>query len=127
MRSREALVSEADLSHLFELAASRVRELLDARVALIQLPTADGAGLTVAAASGEDATRLLGLRLEQRDSKAGRTLMRRRAERIDSLIDDPEVDQSAPPARRRKGGALCASPRARPRSRRARRLRQERS
>jgi signal transduction histidine kinase len=92
----EALVSEADLSHLFELAASRVRELLDARVALIELPTPDGAGLTVAAASGEDAARLLGLRLEQRDSKAGRTLVRRRAERIDSLIDDPEVDQSAP-------------------------------
>lgn len=92
----EALVSEGDLSQLFELAASRLRELLDARVALIELPTADGLGLTVAAASGEDAARLIGLRLEQRNSKAGRTLVRRRPERIDSLIDDPEVDQSAP-------------------------------
>ncbi|MGZ4335668.1 MAG: sensor histidine kinase [Gaiellaceae bacterium] len=92
----EALVAEVGLSELLELAASRLRELLDARVALIELPTADGAGLTVEAASGEDADRLLGLRLEQRQSKAGRILARQRPERIDSLIDDPGVDQSAP-------------------------------
>ena len=35
----EALASEAELSQLLELAASRLRELLDARVVLIELPT----------------------------------------------------------------------------------------
>ena len=39
----EALVTETELSQLFELAAARLRELLDARVVLIELPTADGA------------------------------------------------------------------------------------
>ncbi|HWB22875.1 MAG TPA: GAF domain-containing protein [Gaiellaceae bacterium] len=92
----EALVSEAELSHLLELASSRLRELLDARVVLIELPTADGLDLTVEAASGENAEQLLGLKLVQQRSKAGRTLIRLRPERIDSLIDDPEVDQSAP-------------------------------
>ena len=28
--------------------------------------------------------------------KSGRTLERKRSERIDSLLDDPEVDQTAP-------------------------------
>lgn len=92
----EALVTEAELSHLLELAVSRLRELLDARVALIELPTQDGLALTVQAANGEGADRLLGLRLEWQSSKAGRTLSRRRPERIDSLIDDPEVDQTVP-------------------------------
>jgi signal transduction histidine kinase len=92
----EALVTETELSQLFELAASRLRELVGARVVLIELPTADGTYITVEAASGENASRLVGLRLEQARSKAGRTLARRRAERIDSLIDDPEIDQTAP-------------------------------
>ncbi len=92
----EALASEVELPRLLELAATRLRELLDARVVAIKLPTADGAGLIVKAASGENATLLLGLRLERERSKAGRTFARRRAERIDSLIDDPEVDHAAP-------------------------------
>jgi signal transduction histidine kinase len=92
----EALVGESDLSQLFELAAERLRELLDARAVLVELPTPDGLGLTVEAASGENAAQLLGLRLEQQHSKAGLTLARQRPERIDSLIDDPEVDQTAP-------------------------------
>jgi len=92
----EALVNETELSQLFDLASSRLRELLGARVVLIELPTADGAYVTVETASGENASRLLGLRLEQARSKAGRTLARRRPERIDSLIDDPEIDQTAP-------------------------------
>jgi signal transduction histidine kinase len=92
----EALASEAELSQLFELAASRLRELLDARVVLIELPTPDGLNLTVEAASGENAEQLLGLKLGRERSKAGQTLGRLRPERIDSLIDDPEVDQTAP-------------------------------
>ncbi len=92
----EALVSEADLSQLFDLAATRLRELLDARTTLIELPTPDGTSLTVEAASGENAERLLGLRLDGQHSKSGRTLERERSERIDALIDDPEVDQTVP-------------------------------
>ncbi len=92
----EALVGESDLSHLLELAVSRLQELLEARCVVIELPTPDGLWLTVEAASGENAGQLLGLRLEQQHSKAGRTLARQRAERIDALIDDPEVDQTAP-------------------------------
>jgi signal transduction histidine kinase len=92
----EALLGEAELAQLFDLLAKRLRELLDARVALVELPTPDGTGLTVEAASGEEAGQLLGRRLDQARSKAGRTLQRQRAERVDALIDDPEVDQTLP-------------------------------
>jgi signal transduction histidine kinase len=92
----EALATEAELSPLLDLAASRLCDLVDARVVLIERPTTDGLGLTVEAASGENASRLVGLRLEQARSKAGRTLARQQPERIDSLIEDPEVDQTAP-------------------------------
>ena len=90
----DALTGELELPRLLELVATRLRELVDARLVLIELPSADGLSLTVAAASGEGAERLLGLRLDRQRSKGGRTLARRRSERVDSLIDDPEVDQS---------------------------------
>jgi signal transduction histidine kinase len=92
----EALVGEGDLSQLFELAAARLRELVDARVVMIQRPTPDRLALSVEAASGTGAEVLRTLRVDALRSKSGRTLERRRSERIDSLIDDPEVDQSAP-------------------------------
>jgi signal transduction histidine kinase len=92
----EALVAEGELPHLFELAAARLRDLLDARVVLVALPAVDGLALVIEAASGENSQQLLGLKLALQGSKAGRTLARHRAERIDSLIDDPEVDQTAP-------------------------------
>ena len=92
----EALATEADLAQLLELAARSLRDLLDARVVMIERPTPDGAGLVVETVAGEHPERLLGLRLERGGSKSGRALRRRRSERVDSLIDDPEVDQSAP-------------------------------
>jgi signal transduction histidine kinase len=92
----DALAGEGDLAQVFELAASRLRELVDARVVMIQRPAPDGSTLRVEAVSGEGAERLRGLKVDTLGSKAGRTLERRRSERIDSLIDDPEVDQSAP-------------------------------
>jgi signal transduction histidine kinase len=92
----EALVGEGDLSELFELAASRLRDLVEARVVMIQRPTPDGDWITVEAASGEGSERLHGLRIDAQRSKSGRTLERKRSERIDSLLDDPEVDQTAP-------------------------------
>jgi signal transduction histidine kinase len=92
----EALVGESDLTQLFELAADRLRELVDARVVMIQRPTADRQSLVVEAASGDGAERVRSLKVDVARSKSGRTFERRRSERIDSLIDDPEVDQAAP-------------------------------
>ena len=68
----EALVGESDLAQVFELAASRLRELVDARVVMIQRPTPDGRWLTVEAAAGEGASPLVGLKLERERSKSGR-------------------------------------------------------
>jgi signal transduction histidine kinase len=92
----EALTTETELTQLLELAAERLRDLLDARAVLILQASADGSELVVETASSENADGLRGLRLDSARSKAGRTLARQRAERIDSLIDDPEVDQTAP-------------------------------
>jgi signal transduction histidine kinase len=92
----EALVTEAELSHVLDLAATRLRELLDARVVMIGRPSVDGTSLAVESASGESSAQLLGFRFELARSKTGRTLTRRRSERVDSLIDDPEVDQTVP-------------------------------
>jgi two-component system, NarL family, sensor histidine kinase DevS len=91
-----ALTGELDLERLLDLVARRLRELVDARIVLIALP--DGRGeLRVAAADGEgaDAFGLVGMQLGIADSKAGRVLERGRSERIDSVLDDPEIDQSA--------------------------------
>ena len=68
--------------------------MLDARVVLIERPSADGDSLVVEVAAGENASELLGLRLARPGSKSGRALTRRRSERVDALIDDPEVDQT---------------------------------
>jgi signal transduction histidine kinase len=91
-----ALAGEADLAQLLALAAARLRELVDARVALIQRPTGDGSALVVETASGEQADMLVGSRLDRERSKSGRALSSRRSERVDSLIDDPDVDQTLP-------------------------------
>jgi GAF domain-containing protein len=92
----EALLGEGDLPQLFELAAARLRDLVEARVVMVQRPAPGGETLTVEAASGENAERLRELRVDARRSKSGRTLERKRSERIDFLLDDPEVDQTAP-------------------------------
>ena len=85
-----ALASEVDLTPLLDLVARRLRELIDARVVLIALlgPTNE---LTVAAADGEHG--LVGLSLDVDHSKSSRILERSRSERVDSMLEDPEVDQ----------------------------------
>ncbi len=88
-----ALASELELEPLLGLVARRLRELVEARLVLIALP--DGDALRIAAADGERAHELVGMELPLGDSKAGRVLERGRSERIDSVLDDPEVDQSA--------------------------------
>ena len=88
-----ALASELELEPLLALVARRLRELVQARLVLIALPQGDA--LTVAAAEGEATYDVLGTRLELSGSKAGRVLQHRRSERVDSVIEDPEVDQTA--------------------------------
>jgi signal transduction histidine kinase len=88
-----ALASELELEPLLALVARRLREFVDARLVLIALPS--GGVLRVAAAEGEGLYGVVGMELEFAGSKAGRVLERRRSERIDSVLEDPEVDQQA--------------------------------
>ncbi|HMJ00521.1 MAG TPA: GAF domain-containing protein [Gaiellaceae bacterium] len=90
----DALVSEVELPKLLELVATRLRELVKARLVLIAMPSAGG-DLVIRTVVGESAEELLGTGLERRGSKSGRVLDRGRSERVDSIIDDPEVDQEA--------------------------------
>lgn len=87
-----ALASELELDPLLGIVAERLRELVDAKLVLIALPDT-GTTLRVAAVAGEGAQRLVGRRLELRNSKVGHVLERRRSERVDSIVEDPEVDQ----------------------------------
>ena len=87
-----ALAGEIELPKLLTLIATRLRELLGARMVLIALPAGDSM-LRIAAADGHEAEELLDVQISREHSKAGRVLDRRRSERVDSLRDDPEVDQ----------------------------------
>jgi two-component system, NarL family, sensor histidine kinase DevS len=87
-----ALVGELELPRLLELIARRLRALPDARLVTIALPAPDG-DLRVEVAEGEGAEQLRGTRLGRQSSKHGRVLGRRRSERVDSYLDDPEADQ----------------------------------
>jgi two-component system, NarL family, sensor histidine kinase DevS len=86
-----ALVGELELGPLLDLVATRLRGLIGARLVAIALPA--GAGLRIAAADGEGMTDLAAFNLLERDSKTGGVLERGRSERVDSLLEDPEVDQ----------------------------------
>jgi two-component system, NarL family, sensor histidine kinase DevS len=86
-----ALVRELQLEPLLDLVARRLRELIDARLVAIALPSGDT--LRIAAADGEGAAALEADESLAADSKTGRVLERGRSERVDSLLEDPEVDQ----------------------------------
>jgi two-component system, NarL family, sensor histidine kinase DevS len=87
-----ALAMQLELEPLLAIVATRLRELVSARLVLIALPDTDDA-LRVAAADGDVAATQVGTRLELHGSKVGRVLERGRGERVDSVRDDPEVDQ----------------------------------
>ena len=89
-----ALAGEIELPRLLKLICRRLRGLIGARVVTIALPAPDGT-LRIEAADGAGADDILGLQLERAGSKSGRVLERRRAEQVDSLADDSEVDQEA--------------------------------
>jgi signal transduction histidine kinase len=96
------VLEERDLSRLLELVARRLRELIRARRVLISLPVPSG-GLRVAAADGEGVADLVGYIIPS-ESKGSRVLARGKSERIDSLLEDPEVDQVSA----RRAGGLSA-------------------
>jgi signal transduction histidine kinase len=91
----DALTGELELEPLLALVARRLRSLINARLVLIALPEPGREGLRIAAADGEgsDAYGLVGMELELGGSKTGRVLQRGRSERVDSVLDDPEIDQ----------------------------------
>lgn len=89
-----ALVAELDLDVVLRLVVSRVREVVDARLVAILLP-GPGGQLRVAAADGELAEVALGLPGLSEASKAAQVMARRRSERIDWIVDDPEFDPSS--------------------------------
>lgn len=90
----DALAGELELEPLLGLIAQRLRSLVNARLVIIALPDIPGR-LRIAAADGDgsDAYELIGIELELGGSKTGRVLQRGRSERVDSVLDDPEMDQ----------------------------------
>ena len=83
-----ALVGELDLPRLLQLVVERLRELIDARLVAIALPVADG--LRVEAIASDEPNDLLHT-VFARASKSGAVLARGRSERVDAVLDDPEV------------------------------------
>jgi two-component system, NarL family, sensor histidine kinase DevS len=86
------LVTEFDLAKLLKLIVDRLRELIGARTVTIALPHGDS--VRIEAAAGEVTDEYVGMELPPR-SKTMRILERRRSERVDSVLDDPEVDQES--------------------------------
>lgn len=92
-----SVVDETDITRLLAQVCQRLRGLTHARIALAVIPGESGDVLRVVAADGEDAelaAGLLGHEFQKDGSKVGRVLERQQSSRIDSLLDDPDVDQS---------------------------------
>jgi signal transduction histidine kinase len=87
-----ALARETELDRILDLVARRLQELLEARLVTVLLPAADDE-LRFAAAAGEGSAELIGTTMSSSGSKSGRVLERRRSERVDSVLDDPEVNR----------------------------------
>jgi signal transduction histidine kinase len=87
-----ALAGETELGPLLELIATRLGELIDAELVVIALPVGGG-DLRIEAAAGPNAADMVGAVLSRNASKSGRVLDRRRSERVDSTLEDVEVDQ----------------------------------
>jgi signal transduction histidine kinase len=84
-----SVLEERDVARLLQLVAHSLYELLGARSVLISLPDASGS-LRVAVAEGEGISDLVGYD-HPAESKQARVIARGRSERIDSLLEDPEV------------------------------------
>ncbi|HUZ84088.1 MAG TPA: GAF domain-containing protein, partial [Gaiellales bacterium] len=85
-----AFAREIDLDAMLGQIADRLRSLVEARLVVVELLT-PGDRLSVAAVAGRGTEALLGS-VAPLGSKSRRVLDRRRGERVDSTVDDPEVD-----------------------------------
>jgi len=85
-----ALATEVDLSRMLDLVARRLREILHARFVLILLESEGRLRVEVVAGDVENSVPRATIPLA--GTKAGRVFERRRSERVDSVIDDPESD-----------------------------------
>ena len=118
-----ALASEVELEPLLDLVARRMQELVEARLVLIALPDGQGSLCVTAAAGRAD---LVGMEFDPRTTKVGRVLDRGHTERVDAVVDDPEVDQRVARALGITSGDVPAADRARHADRRRRGARQAR-
>ena len=82
---------ELDLDALLGVIAQRLQALVDARLVLIELLEGDDR-LRAVAVAGERTERLVLGSVAPAGSKALKVLGRRRSERVDSSLDDPEID-----------------------------------
>ncbi|MFQ5425917.1 MAG: GAF domain-containing protein, partial [Gaiellales bacterium] len=96
----DELAGQTDERQLLVHIVDRLRQLLEARLAFLALTDRSG-DLQIEAVAGIPPDDIVGFRLDRWQSKAGRLLQRRRGERIDSVVDDPEIDQELA---RRHGG-----------------------
>jgi signal transduction histidine kinase len=87
-----AMAGETSVDRLLELIAERLHDLLEARLVTVALPSGPEQ-VRIVAAAGEQADEVTGELLPLHGSKTGRVLERRRSERVDSVLDDPEVDR----------------------------------
>jgi signal transduction histidine kinase len=87
-----AMARETSVDGLLELIAQRLHDLLEARLVTVALP-AGPEHVKIVAAAGEQAEAVTGELLPLHGSKTGRVLERRRSDRVDSVLDDPEVDR----------------------------------
>jgi len=85
-----ALATETDLGRLLDLVVRRLRTLLDARLVFALLPAGEDE-LRFAAAAGEGGHELVGTTMPRDASKSGRVLERGRSERVDDVLEDPEI------------------------------------
>jgi len=82
-----AIAGEVELPRLLDLVATRLRELLDARIVAVVLP--HEGGLRIAAGAGAEITGTI----LPAASKSAKVLERRQSERVDRVADDPEADR----------------------------------
>jgi signal transduction histidine kinase len=85
-----ALAGELELPRLLQLVVERLRELIHARIVAIALPTPEG--LRIEAVASSEPNDLLH-DVVPYATKVGAVLARGRSERVDSVLDDPEVVQ----------------------------------
>jgi signal transduction histidine kinase len=88
-----ALVSDLDLRRMLEVICARLRGLVSARSVFVALPSPDGNLRVEAADDDHDVAEAVGTPVPLEGSMTGRAYVERRTYRIDSIVDDPDVDR----------------------------------